>query len=153
MIIANCPKCGAMNATTTCTNCGWSQFTKSTVSTRITGETELKVSGKALLDDYKRLLFENRNLKERVAELESAQRWVPVSEPPTVYRDEYSEFIPFLVCTPESRLPFRAVYDGDEWGDGLDIIHVTHWMPLPESPNDTQTQTIVYGKEDSEVQE
>ena len=26
-------------------------------------------------------------------------------------------------------------------------VYVTHWMPLPESPNDTQTQTIVYGKE------
>jgi regulator of replication initiation timing len=70
MIITNCPRCGSMNATTTCANCGWSQFTTSTVSTRITGEIELKVSGKALLDDYKRLLLENRNLKERVAELE-----------------------------------------------------------------------------------
>lgn len=33
MIITNCPRCGAMNATTTCTKCGWSQFNKSTVST------------------------------------------------------------------------------------------------------------------------
>ena len=71
MIITNCPRCGAMNATTTCTKCGWSQFTKSTVSTRITGEIEIMLSGKALLDDYKRLLLENRNLKERVAELEA----------------------------------------------------------------------------------
>jgi chromosome segregation ATPase len=74
MIITNCPRCGSMNATTTCANCGWSQFTTSTVSTRITGEIELKVSGKALLDDYKRLLLENRNLKERVAELEEDKR-------------------------------------------------------------------------------
>ena len=29
-------------------------------------------------------------------------------------------------------------------------IKPTHWMPLPESPNDTQTQTIVYGKESEE---
>ena len=58
MIITNCPRCGAMNVTTTCNKCGWSQFTKSTVSTGV------------LLDDYKRLLFENRNLKERIAELE-----------------------------------------------------------------------------------
>lgn len=55
-----------------CPNCGWSQFAQvTTVSTRITGEIELKVSGKALLDDYKRLLLENKNLKERVAELEA----------------------------------------------------------------------------------
>ena len=76
MIITNCPRCGSMNITTAgvCTNCGWSQFTKSTVSTCVSktiGEIELKVSGKALLDDYKRLLLENRNLKERVAELEA----------------------------------------------------------------------------------
>jgi predicted nucleic acid-binding Zn-ribbon protein len=73
MIITNCPKCGSMNITTAgvCANCGWSQFAQvTTESTRITGEIELKVSGKALLDDYKRLLLENSNLKERVAELE-----------------------------------------------------------------------------------
>ena len=29
-------------------------------------------------------------------------------------------------------------------------IKPTHWMPLPESPNDTQTQTIVYRKESEE---
>lgn len=62
MIITNCPRCGAMNVTTTCTKCGWSQFTTSTVSTGV------------LLDDYKRLLLENRNLKERVAELEGENK-------------------------------------------------------------------------------
>ena len=79
MIITNCPRCGSMNITTAgvCTNCGWSQFTKSTVSTCVSktiGEIELKVSGKALLDDYKRLLLENRNLKERIAELEAERK-------------------------------------------------------------------------------
>ena len=79
MIITNCPRCGSMNITTAgvCANCGWSQFTKSTVSTCVSktiGEIELKVSGKALLDDYKRLLLENRNLKERIAELEAERK-------------------------------------------------------------------------------
>jgi hypothetical protein len=63
-----------MNITTAgvCANCGWSQFAQvTTVSTRTTGEIEIMLSGKALLDDYKRLLLENRNLKERVAELEA----------------------------------------------------------------------------------
>ena len=106
MIITNCPRCGAMNATTTCTKCGWSQFTKSTVSTRITGEIEIMLSGKALLDDYKRLLLENRNLKERVAELEAE------SERFTVHSDI------------------------ERQGD--------------KSPNDTQTDTVVYGKESEE---
>ena len=104
MIITKCPKCGSMNITSAgvCANCGWSQFAQvTTVSTKITGEIEIMLSGKALLDDYKRLLLENRNLKERVAELEAevtkchelqdsycdriaeleeAQRWIPVSE-------------------------------------------------------------------------
>lgn len=74
MTITNCPKCGSSNVTTAgvCANCGWTRFPQvTTVSTRITGEIEIMLSGKALLDDYKRLLFENRNLKERVAELEA----------------------------------------------------------------------------------
>ena len=73
MIITNCPKCGSMNNTAgICPNCGWSPFAQvTTKSTRITGEIEIMLSGKALLDDYKRLLFENRNLKERIAELEA----------------------------------------------------------------------------------
>ncbi len=73
MIITICPRCGAMNVTTTCTKCGWSQLTKSTVSTGVyktIGELEIKMSGKALLDDYKRLLFENNSLTARIAELE-----------------------------------------------------------------------------------
>lgn len=73
MTITNCPKCGSMNITTAgiCENCGWSPFAQVALCTRITGEMELKVSGKALLDDYKRLLFENRNLTARIAELEA----------------------------------------------------------------------------------
>ena len=87
MTIINCPKCGSINITTagTCTNCGWSQFAQVTVSSGVyktIGELEIKMSGKALLDDYKRLLFENNNLTARIAELEAAQRWIPVSEPP-----------------------------------------------------------------------
>ena len=73
MIITNCPKCGSMNITTAgvCANCGWSQFAQvTTVSTGITGEIEIMLSGKALLDDYKRLLFENNSLTVRIAELE-----------------------------------------------------------------------------------
>ena len=76
MTITNCPKCGSFNVTTAgeCANCGWSQFAQVTVSARIAGDIEVKVSGKALLDDYKRLLLENRNLKERIAELEAERK-------------------------------------------------------------------------------
>ena len=87
MTITTCPRYGSMNITTAgvCANCGWSQFAQVTmVSTRITGEIEIMLSGKALLDDYKRLLLENRNLKEHIAELEAAQRWIPVPQSPEV---------------------------------------------------------------------
>ncbi len=106
MTITTCPKCGSMNITTAgvCANCGWSQFAQvTTVSTRITGEIEIMLSGKALLNDYKRLLFENRNLKEHIAELEG-------------------KFV---------QLTARLCQERQD----------------DKSSNDTQTQTIVYGKE------
>ena len=89
MTITNCPKCGSFNITTAgvCENCGWTRFpqvmgageSKEAIY-NLVGEIEIKVSGKALLDDYKRLLLENRNLKERVAELEAERRWHVVKE-------------------------------------------------------------------------
>jgi len=100
-----------MNITTagTCANCGWSQFAQVTVSSGVyktIGELEIKVSGKALLDDYKRLLFENKSLESRIAELEAENDQL-------------------------------TAHDATERHDD-------------KSPNDTQTQTIVYGKESEE---
>lgn len=126
-----------MNVTTTCTKCGWSQFAQvTTVSTRITGEMEIMLSGKALLDDYKRLLLENRNLKERVAELEAEQaRWVMVSErlPQIGMRVLfYNNFIKNI---------HKGWYSGDEWVSEIGVFYngdklkrITHWMPLPQPP-------------------
>jgi predicted nucleic-acid-binding Zn-ribbon protein len=136
MTITNCPKCGSMNITTAgvCANCGWSQFAQvTTVSTRITGEIEIMLSGKALLDDYKRLLFENRNLKERVAELEAAQRWIPVSERLPLLR--YSNAV--LVYTKSGEIYSGLYLGNNEWTGLLHDFRegeVTHWMPLPELP-------------------
>ena len=91
MTFANCPKCGSSNVTTAgvCANCGWTRFpqvmgageSKEAIY-NLVGELEIKMSGKALLDDYKRLLFENNSLTARIAELEAERRWIPVSEPP-----------------------------------------------------------------------
>ena len=64
----------------------------------------------------------------------TVQRWIPVSEPPKEYRDEYGELIPFLVCVEGTDYPFRAMYDGKTWGDGIFAIHVKWWMPLPQPP-------------------
>lgn len=61
-------------------------------------------------------------------------KWIPASEPPEEYRDECGELIPFLVCADETEYPFRAMYDGKKWGDGLFEITAKWWMPLPEPP-------------------
>lgn len=145
MIITNCPKCGSMNITTAgvCANCGWSQFAQvTTVSTRITGEIEIMLSGKALLDDYKRLLFENRNLKERVAELEAEQRWIPVSE----RLPEFNKVVAVIdmsdkdshLCNVYETAILVEVRGDTRFGfighSGWDSSDVTHWMPLPKLP-------------------
>lgn len=52
------------------------------------------------------------------------------------FDDEYSELIPLLVCTSGAEYPFRAFYDGKKWGDGWGEVVVTHWMPLPELPEE-----------------
>ena len=64
----------------------------------------------------------------------TVQEWISVSEPPKEYRDEYGELIPFLVCEEGTDYPFRAMYDGKTWGDGIFAIHVKWWMPLPQPP-------------------
>jgi len=79
-------------------------------------------------EQCKWVLEENKKLKARIAELENAQRWTPVAEPPKIQNwyltldDENDCFISFWKGWFENYTP------------------VTHWMPLPESP-------IVYGKE------
>ncbi len=65
-----------------------------------------------------------------------ATEWISVNTPPTEYRDEYGELIPFLVCVKGTQYPFRAMYDGKVWGDGISRIPVTHWMPLPQPPKE-----------------
>lgn len=63
----------------------------------------------------------------RIAELEAAQRWIPVSEPPkidgtyllrNIYEDVYScDFI------ADTNTWVLSEYDS-----------ITHWMPLPQPP-------------------
>ena len=65
----------------------------------------------------------------------TVQEWISVAEPPKEYRDEYGELIPFLVCAEGTDYPFRAMYDGKTWGDGIFAIPVKWWMPLPQPPH------------------
>lgn len=75
---------------------------------------------------------------------EEAQRWIPCAERlPDVseYRNgdkfksmDSNELVPFLVCCEDTEIPFRAFYDGKNWGDGWGKQNVTHWQPLPLAP-------------------
>ena len=74
----------------------------------------------------------------------TVQEWIPASEPPKKYRDEYGELIPFLVCAEGTDYPFRAMYDGKTWGDGIFAIPVKWWMHLPE-PHKEKERKDGYG--------
>ena len=86
--------------------------------------------------------IEEDALTARIAELEAAQRWIPVSERlpenwKSVLTIDISKSTRDMVSAfynPETSLwstHFSMYSDSDLW--------VTHWMPLPELP-------IVYGK-------
>ena len=68
----------------------------------------------------------------------TVQEWISVSEPPKEYRDEYGELIPFLVCEEGTEYPFRAMYDGKTWGDGIFAVPVKWWMHLPTPPKEKE---------------
>ena len=68
----------------------------------------------------------------------TVQEWISVSEPPKEYRDEYGELIPFLVCEEGTDYPFRAMYDGKTWGDGIFAVPVKWWMHLPAPPKEKE---------------
>ena len=68
----------------------------------------------------------------------TVQEWISVAEPPKEYRDEYGELIPFLVCAEGTDYPFRAMYDGKNWGDGIFVIPVKWWMHLPAPPKEKE---------------
>lgn len=68
----------------------------------------------------------------------TVQEWTSVAEPPKEYRDEYGELIPFLVCEEDTDYPFRAMYDGKTWGDGIFAVHVKWWMYLPSPPKEKE---------------
>ena len=68
----------------------------------------------------------------------TVQEWISVAEHPKEYRDEYGELIPFLVCEEGTDYPFRAMYDGKTWGDGIFAIPVKWWMHLPAPPKEKE---------------
>ena len=118
-----------------------------------------------------------RNLEDYIAELEAEierltshsnierqdDKWIPVSER---LPEDLQSIIVFTKDRKTYIIRFLELYGREGFGSLSDIV--THWMPLPESPidqltahnaterqddkspNNTQTQTIVYGKESEE---
>ena len=77
-------------------------------------------------------------LRKRIAELESAQRWVPVSE----RLPDNWESVLTIDISKSTRDMVTAFYNPETslWSTHFSCdLWVTHWMPLPEPP-------IVYGK-------
>ena len=102
------------------------------------GYRDMERKVKALEADY---VISNRELlilQQRIAELEAAQRWIPVGErlPDnwesvlTIDISKSTQDVVSAFYNPETSL-WSTHFSCDLW--------VTHWMPLPESP-------IVYGK-------
>ncbi len=75
-------------------------------------------------------------LEARIAELEAKQRWIPVSEPPK----ESGEYFTLTQVEGENFVG-TAVYEKEHnhwWNDLGDRDDITHWMTLPEPPEEYQ---------------
>ena len=76
-------------------------------------------------------------LVARIAELEAAQRWIPVSERlpedgETVFVIIHDGFERFENGNEVARLTYLG--NGNWWSWGRERYVVTHWMPLPNPP-------------------
>ena len=124
-------------------------------------EKTMKEWDDSVPDGIKYLSAEKQVLMRRVRELESenarlkdAQRWRVVAN------GELPEDGEVVLAAFENREILTATYYKHHEGfggvenywhiEGWHSGNVTHWMTLPESPNDTQTDTVVYGKESEE---
>ena len=120
-------------------------------------EKTMKEWDDSVPDGIKYLSAEKQVLMRRVRELESenarlkdAQRWRVVANGELPEEDgEY--WVWFDDEFTGIKISGYCDYSKQNGWDNTE--RVTHWMPLPpnpESPNDTQSSTIVYGKEGEE---
>ena len=84
-------------------------------------------------DQAQRRFYEERKiLTARIAELEAAQRWIPVSER---LPEPYTRV---LACIKSGYMEVDYMYSEPIVDVGIadfnSLDNVTHWMPLPPSP-------------------
>lgn len=80
-----------------------------------------------IIDKNRRQESDINNLRKRVAELEAAQRWIPVKE----RKPENDDYV---LCYPVIGYIFVGEFTGKRWYENEDVDmtdYVTHWMPLP----------------------
>ena len=103
--------------------------------TIIAQRTNTKQAIEELLAYFSDIVGRASKAESRIAELEAAQRWIPVSErlPQIGVRVLfYNNFIKNI---------HKGWYSGDEWTSDIGIFYngdklkrITHWMPLPQPP-------------------
>ena len=70
---------------------------------------------------------------DRIAELEAAQRWIPVSER-LPEADGYYWTMDFFKQEQKYKYRQKKWYDQSGMAVEFSATHVTHWMPLPKLP-------------------
>lgn len=81
-------------------------------------------------------IFDSMNTLMELVNKADSFEWIPVSErlpePPRENQElDYSPLDVYLVSINEG-YPFRAFWDGKNFGDGMFRLDVKAWMPLPE---------------------
>jgi len=71
-------------------------------------------------------------LQARIAELEAQLRWIPVSER---LPEENGQYLIFWECKHGKGIEIDAYSTSLGWHDVYSDLH-THWMPLPNLPED-----------------
>ena len=148
--LKSCPFCGGTNICTEkginlnyCDSCSaeaniehWNtRPIEDALNKRIVEVTNLYLQTKDAFDVATEILLKQDT---RIAELEAAQRWIPVSE----RLPEVGEYALAFDGSEIDVLKYIGLADGwlDRWRDRHGTFWLcSHWMPLPEPP-------IVYGK-------